>query len=188
MGFSPHPAAPSDVKKYPIKRIPRTRVFMKGRVNMPRPSKDPSLAVGNSITKEDAAIRHKVKEMFGAEVFDEIKAPSRLNSNQKKIFNTIKQHIENAGVYGSIDAQMLETTAIAIDRLQVIEKMINQDFDNIYNRELMAAKSKYTADFMKGVEFFGMAPTARAKFGSLLTAKKEEEKDPLLKILKPRSS
>jgi len=52
----------------------------------------------------------------------------------------------------------------------------------------MAAKSKYTADFMKGVEFFGMAPTARAKFGSLLTAKKEEEKDPLLKILKPRSS
>lgn len=149
-----------------------------------RPPKDPSLAIGKSITKEDAAIRTKVKEMFGAEVFEDIKAPSRLNSNQKKIFNMIKQHIENAGVYGSIDAQMLETTAIAIDRLQTIEKMINQDFINIYNKDLMSAKTKYTADFLKGVEFFGMAPTARAKFGSLVANKKAEEADPLLKVLK----
>lgn len=155
---------------------------------MPRPPINPELATGNSISKEDAAVRHKVREMFGADVFEEIKAPSRLNSNQKKIFNTIKQHIENAGVYGSIDAQMLETTAIAIDRLQVIEKMINQDFDNIYNRELMAAKSKYTADFLKGVEFFGMAPTARAKFGSLVANKKAEEQDPLLKVLNKHKS
>jgi phage terminase small subunit len=153
-----------------------------------RPPKSPELTTGNHISKEDAALRIKVKEMFGADVFEEIKAPSRLNSNQKKIFNMIKQHIENAGVYGSIDAQMLETTSIAIDRLQNIEKMINQDFSNIYNRELMAAKSKYTADFLKGVEFFGMAPTARAKFGSLVANKKAEDADPLLKILKPKSS
>ena len=155
---------------------------------MPQRPIDPDLATGNHITKEDAAIRHKVKEMFGAEIFEDIKAPSRLNSNQKKIFNIIKKHIENVGVYGTIDAQMLETTAIAIDRLQTIEKMINQDFDNIYNRELMAAKSKYTADFLKGVEFFGMAPTARAKFGTLVANNKAEEADPLLKILKPKSS
>jgi phage terminase small subunit len=150
--------------------------------------KDPELLTGNSISKEDKALRAKVREMFGAEIFEDIKAPSRLNSNQKKIFNVIKKHIENVGVYGTIDAQMLETTAIAIDRLQTIEKMINQDFDNIYNRELMAAKSKYTADFLKGVEFFGMAPTARAKFGTLIANNKSEEADPLLKILKPKSS
>ena len=55
-------------------------------------------------------------------------------------------------------------------------------------QELMAAKTKYTADFIKGVEFFGMAPTARAKFGTLLAAKKSEETDPLLKVLKEKSS
>lgn len=153
-----------------------------------RHPKDPSLAIGKGIKKEDAELRHKVKEMFGAEVYEDIKAPSRLNANQRKIFNMIKQHIENAGVYGSIDAQMLETTSIAIDRLQNIEKMINQDFDCIYNRELMQAKSKYTADFLKGVEFFGMAPTARAKFGSLVANKKAEDVDPLLKVLKKKSS
>ena len=31
---------------------------------------------------------------------------------------------------------MLETGVIAIDRLQTIEKTINQDFDQIYNKEL----------------------------------------------------
>jgi Phage terminase, small subunit len=153
-----------------------------------RKPRDPNLAVGNSISKEDKAFRNKMKEMFGADTSVELKAPSRLNSNQKKIFNIIKEHIEHAGVYGSIDQQMLETTAIAIDRLQSIEKMINQDFDMIRDRELMAAKSKYTADFIKGVEFFGMAPTARAKFGTLAVAKKKEETDPLLKILRPKSS
>lgn len=152
-----------------------------------RPPKDPELSTGNHLKKEDIAIRHKVKEMFGAEVYKELKPSSRLNSNQKKIFKEIKEHIENAGVYGSIDGQMLETTSIAIDRLQSIEKMINEDFDMIRDRELMAAKSKYTADFLKGVEFFGMAPTARAKFGSLVANNKEKEQDPLLKVLKNKS-
>ncbi len=150
---------------------------------MPRPPKNPEFKEGR-IHKDDMAVRTKVKEMFGAEVTKDLKPSSRLNSNQKKLFLEIKHHIENVGIHGDIDAHMLETCAIAIDRLQNIEKMINADFDRIRDRELMAAKTKYTADFIKGVEFFGMAPTARAKFGTLLTAKKEEEKDPLLKVLK----
>ena len=148
-----------------------------------RPPLHPELHEGNHL-KEDIEVRTKVKEMFGADVTKDLKPSSRLNSNQKKLFLEIKHHIENVGIHGDIDAHMLETCAIAIDRLQNIEKMINADFDRIRDRELMAAKSKYTIDFLKGVEFFGMAPTARAKFGSLLTAKKAEEKDPLLKVLK----
>ena len=76
---------------------------------MGRPPKDPSLAVGNSIKKADAELRHKVKEMFGAEVTKEFKTKSRLNSNQKKMFLEIKHHIENVGIHGDIDAHMLET-------------------------------------------------------------------------------
>lgn len=150
---------------------------------MGRPPLHPEFREGE-YTKEDIEVRTKVKEMFGADVTKDLKPSSRLNANQKKLFLEIKHHIENVGIHGDIDAHMLETCAIAIDRLQNIEKMINADFDRIRDRELMAAKSKYTADFIKGVEFFGMAPTARAKFGSLLTAKKEQEKDPLLKVLK----
>lgn len=155
---------------------------------MSRAPKDPNLAVGNSMTKEDITVRNKVKEMFGAEITKDLKPSSRLNSNQKKIFNFIKAHIENVGIHGDIDTHMLETASIAIDRLQSIEKLINEDFDMIRDRELMSAKAKYTVDFLKSVEFFGMAPTARAKFGSLVANNKAKEQDPLLKVLKKNKS
>jgi hypothetical protein len=155
---------------------------------MARPPKDPNMTTGNSISKEDIAVRNKVKAMFGAEVIKDLKPSNRLNKNQKSIFNFIKAHIENVGIHGDIDAHMLETASIAIDRLQNIEKLINEDFDMIRDRELMQAKAKYTADFMKAVEFFGMAPTARAKFGSLVANNKAKEQDPLLKVLKKNKS
>jgi hypothetical protein len=108
---------------------------------MTRPPKDPNLALGKGMTKEDITVRNKVKEMFGAEVIKNLKPSSRLNSNQKKIFNFIKAHIENVGIHGDIDIHMLETASIAIDRLQSIEKLINEDFDMIRDRELMSTKS-----------------------------------------------
>ena len=139
-------------------------------------------------TKDDIAVRAKVKAMFGAEFSKDLKPSDRLNSNQKKLFNFLKKHIEDVGILGDIDAAIMETVCIAIDRLQSIEKMINEDFELIRDRDLMSAKSKYTTDFIKGVEFFGMAPTARAKFGTLIANAKEKEKDPLLNVLKGKSS
>lgn len=154
---------------------------------MARPPKDPELVNGKR-SKEDLAVRNKVKAMFGAEVIHDLRPSNRLNSNQKDIFNFIKAHIENVGIHGDIDQHMLETASIAIDRLQSIEVLVNEDFDNIRDRDLMSAKAKYTADFMKAVEFFGMAPTARAKFGSLVANNKAKEQDPLLKLLKKNKS
>jgi Phage terminase, small subunit len=150
--------------------------------------KDPTLTEGNQHTKEDLAVRAKVKAMFGAEVIKDLKPSNRLNKNQKDIFLFIKKHIENVGIHGDIDAHMLETASIAIDRLQNIEKLINTDFDMIRDRELMQAKSKYTTDFIKAVEFFGMAPTARAKIGLMVANNKAQETDPLLKVLKSKKN
>jgi phage terminase small subunit len=152
-----------------------------------RPPKNPDLINSNHLTNEDIAVRKQVEEMFGAELNKDLKPSNRLNANQKKIFRFIKEHIKGVGILGDIDVVMLEQTAIAIDRLQSIEKLINEDFDNIMNRELMAAKSKYTADMMKGVEFYGMSPSSRAKFGSLVANNREKEADPLLKVLKNKS-
>lgn len=155
---------------------------------MARPPKNPDLVSGNHLSKEDKALRSKVEAMFGADLKADLEPSNRLNRNQKKIFKFIKEHIKNVGILGDIDVVMLESTCIAIDRLQQIEKLINEDFDNIFNRDLMSAKSKYTADLLKGVEFFGMSPTTRAKFGSLIANNKEKEQDPLLKVLKNKSS
>lgn len=153
-----------------------------------RPPKMTELVEGKHLTKEDKAARESVQQLFGAELSKDLKPSNRLNSNQKRLFKHIIDHYKSIGVLGDIDATMLETTVIAIDRLQTIEKMINEDFSNIYNRELMAAKTKYTTDFLKGVELFGMSPASRAKFGIMAAQAKEKEKDPLLKVLKGKSS
>ena len=152
---------------------------------MARKPRDPDLATGNR-TKEDLAVRSKVKEMFGAEVLHDLKPSNRLNKNQKDIFLFIKSHIENVGVHGDIDQHMLETASISIDRLQSIEKLINEDFDNIRDKDLMSAKTKYTADFMKAVEFFGMAPIARAKFGTLVANNKAKQQETVTESIKEK--
>jgi|SRR5690242_3044973 P27 family predicted phage terminase small subunit len=119
---------------------------------------------------------------------DSIKPSDRLNANQKKIFKYIVENLKQAKLLGNLDTYHLEATCIAIDRLQTIEMMINQDFSKAFDKEVMNTKAKYTADFNKGVEMFALAPAARAKFGVMAANKAKEEADPLLKVLKKKSS
>jgi P27 family predicted phage terminase small subunit len=117
-----------------------------------------------------------------------LEASSRLNANQKKIFNYIVAELKPSKILGNLDSYMLEMGAIAIDRLQTIEKEINRDFDNIYNKELMSAKAKYTSDFLKFCQEACLSPQSRAKMGIIASNKKEEDMDPLLKVLRGKSS
>lgn len=152
-----------------------------------RPPKMTDLVEGKHLTKEQVAARQSVEQLFGGEFSGKLKPSNHLNASQKKIFKFILEHIKHVGFLGDVDVIMLENTCIAIDRLQQIEKILNEDFDRIRDRELMAAKSKYQADLQKGVDLFGLAPASRAKFGAVVANNKEKEQDPLLKILKGKS-
>ena|SRR5689334_11185283 len=154
---------------------------------MGRPPKNINLASGER-TKDEVEARALVEDLFGADLTEDLKPSNRLNANQKKLYNWILEKFSHVGHIGDLDKVLLEQTCIAIDRLQNIEKMINADFNLIRDKELMAAKNKYTQDLHKGAEVFGMSPVARAKMGILGAKKKEQEKDPLLKVLKKKSS
>lgn len=119
---------------------------------------------------------------------DKLEPSNRLNANQKKIFNYIVSELKPSKILGNLDSYMLEMGAIAIDRLQSIEKEINRDFDLIYNKELMAAKAKYTHDFLKFCQESCLSPQSRAKMGIIAANQKQEESDPLLALLKNKSS
>jgi P27 family predicted phage terminase small subunit len=138
------------------------------------------------MSKEALAIRSEVKELFHGEL-KALKPSANLNANQRKIFRFIVDNIAKVGILNDVDTVLLENTCIAIDRLQSIEKMVNEDFSLIRDRELMATKGKYSTDFYKGVEYFGLSPSSRAKFGILVAQKREAESDPLLKILKKKA-
>ena len=153
---------------------------------MSRPTKSARVLHPSSQTKAEINKRIEIEDAIkGGSV--KLEPSSRLNANQKKIFRFIVQHLEPSKILGTIDSFMLETGVIAIDRLQTIEKTINQDFDQIYNKDLMVAKSKYTLDLQKFINDACLSPQARAKMGVIASNKMMEDKDPLLKVLKNKS-
>jgi P27 family predicted phage terminase small subunit len=154
---------------------------------MSRPSKSARVLHPKSQTKEEINTRIEVEDNLkgGSE---KLEPPSRLNANQKKIFKYIVEELKPSKILGNLDSYVLEMGAVAIDRLQGIEKIINQDFDMIYNKELMSAKSKYTHDFLKFVNEACLSPQSRAKMGIIASNKQMEDADPLLKVLQKNKS
>jgi len=153
-----------------------------------RPSKSAKVLHPRSQTKDEINNRIETEEMLKGGS-DKIKPSSRLNANQKKVFEYIVGELEASKILGNVDSYMLEMGAIAIDRLQCIERRINQDFDEaIRDKELMSAKRAYTADFLKFCAETCLSPQSRAKMGILAANKAMEDKDPLLKVLKNKSS
>lgn len=149
---------------------------------MGRPSKNVNVQ-SSHLTKAEKRLRKEAEEKLKGDG-KAIKPSNRLNTNQKRIFNYIVSELEASNILGNLDIYILESGAIAIDRLQNIEKAINENFDMIYSKELMSAKDKYTKDFFKCMNELSLSPQSRAKFGILTANKQEEESDPLLKVLK----
>jgi P27 family predicted phage terminase small subunit len=114
---------------------------------------------------------------------DALKPSPHLDSSQKKIFHKIVDELKNSAILGNLDVYILDTCAIAIDRLQEIEILINNDINNLVNKSLMGAKDKYTKDFFKCCQELCLSPQSRAKIGNLNLQQLEEDSDPLLKLL-----
>ena len=91
---------------------------------MTRPSKSAKVLHPRSQTKDEINNRIETEEMLKGGS-DKIKPSSRLNANQKKVFEYIVGELEASKILGNVDSYMLEMGAIAIDRLQCIERRIN---------------------------------------------------------------
>lgn len=146
---------------------------------MARPCKPAKLLTDKSQTKAELSEREQIeKKLRGSKI--KITCPSDLTSSQKKIFRRIVKELSESDILGSLDSYLLRQTAVAIDRLQAIEKMINEDADLLFNVKLMASKDKYSREFFRCCNELGLSPQSRAKFANLMAAKAE---DPLLAAL-----
>ena len=149
---------------------------------MARPSKSVSTLSGHQSSEEIEARKEQEDKLKGSA--DKIKPSSYLSAKQKKLFKTIVKELEASGILGNLDIYVLETTVIAIDRLQEIEKIINKDITRLTDKTLMSAKDKYTKDLWRGCNELSLSPQARAKLGNLNVQTRNMEEDPLLKALK----
>lgn len=134
-------------------------------------------------TKEEIEARKKQEEKLKG-LADKIKPPKHLNKDQKKIFKYIVDELKASGILSNLDIYVLATCSIAISRLTEIEKQINEDITNLWDKTLMSSKDKYTKDFFRCCNELSLSPQARAKIGSLALQAKEKEEEPLIKALK----
>ncbi|WP_291648148.1 phage terminase small subunit P27 family [Clostridium sp.] len=134
-------------------------------------------------TKEEIEARKKQEEKLKG-LADKIKPPKYLNKDQKKIFKYIVDELKASGILSNLDIYVLATCSIAISRLTEIEKQINEDITNLWDKTLMSSKDKYTKDFFRCCNELSLSPQARAKIGSLALQAKEKEEDPLIKALR----
>lgn len=135
------------------------------------------------LTKEEIQARQEQEEKLKG-LADKIKPPAYLRKTQKKIFKYIVQELKTSGILSNLDIYILTTCSIAIDRLQSIESLINEDINNLYNKDLMASKDKYTKDLFRCTNELSLSPQSRAKLGNLNLQTKQDEEDPVKKALR----
>lgn len=134
-------------------------------------------------TKAEVEARKTAEEKIKG-LADKIeKPPTYLNKDQKKIYKFIVGELKATNILTNLDVFILSTCAIAVDRLQTIETLINKNIGSIVNKDLMSSKDKYTKDLYRCCNELSLSPQSRAKLGSLALSNKEKEEDPLLKAL-----
>lgn len=147
---------------------------------MARPCKPASVLTDKSQTKAEIEQRNKIEKQLRGESTN-LTPPKYLSINQRKVFKQIVGLLKDSGILGKLDTYILETTAIAIDRLHFIETAINDDTEKLSDSRFMASKDKYTKDFFRGCNELGLSPQSRAKIANISAEKSQS--DPLVETL-----
>ena len=148
---------------------------------MARPSMSATVT-SKHLTEEDRKNKIETDQKLKGSS-DNIKPPKHLSIKQKKIFKYIVDELVNSDILGNLDIYVLSTTAICIDRLQEIEKLINEDIEKLNDRKLMGSRKDYQSDLFRCMSELSMTPASRAKLGNINLQSQQNKEDPLLNIL-----
>lgn len=106
---------------------------------------------------------------------------TKLTKSQKKIFKEIVGFLEEYA--GKPDSYVITGAAITVDRLRDIDEQINVNSELLFDKDVNTVRKAYTTEFFRYCNELCLSPQARAKIGSLATARNKDEEDPLLKVL-----
>ncbi len=149
---------------------------------MSRPAKPIELQTCHN-TKSDIQKRKSVQNVLKGDNAC-IVPPYKLSDSQLNIFNKIRDVYDNVGLIGELDVYTLAECAVVIDRLQVLEMMINDNPDLLTDKDIMSIRKGYTQDYYRLCNELGLSPQSRAKLGSLSLQKDKQNNDKLLTLLK----
>jgi len=162
---------------------------------MPRPRKPASLKKGKSETKAQLEIRAEKEEKLkgNGDLFKNI--PNHLDELAKEYYKFLVTELEISNILSNLDIPLLEQTADCLSKMRQADEIINEEGIIIkqidrYGHEIekenpaVGTKQKYLNQFRFLATQLGLSPSSRAQLAGMQIEKEEEEKDPLLKILK----
>lgn len=112
---------------------------------------------------------------------DKLRPPPHFTAPQKKIFKFIVKNLESSGILGNLDIYVLTECSICIDRMQTIEKQINENPELLSDSSLIATKDRYAKNFQRYCNELCLSPQSRAKIANLNL--QADDKNPLMELL-----
>ena len=128
---------------------------------MPRPAKSINVISKNLTNEEKQSRIEAEKKLQGKN--DKLVPAKYLNKRQKEIFNFIISELDESKLLGNLDTFVLNQTAIAIERLESIEKKANKDKEWFSNNANRAIREMYSKDFFRCCNELCLSPQSRAK-------------------------
>lgn len=146
---------------------------------MARPAKSTKVLTDYSQTKDEIKARTEMEEKLKGKGLPE--SPEWLTESQKNIFNAIINCLKDSDMLCINDVWILTKAAIAIDRIEYLEKSLNNADTAIYNKDMLAAIKQYTGDFYRACNELCLSPQSRAKLANVATVNNKEK--PLEKLI-----
>lgn len=149
---------------------------------MTRPAKSIKTNSQKMSKKDRKEREEKENELRGSN--ENIKPFKYLNKRQKAIFKDILKNL-NRDILSNLDIYLLNQTAVTIERLEAIEKRINEanlsiiesgkeSLDVFEITKLKAARDMYSKDFFRCCNELSLSPQSRAKLSISAPTKKKK--------------
>lgn len=134
-------------------------------------------------TKEEIQKRKEAQEKLKGDN-SKIEPTQKLNENEIRIFNSIKEEMKNSGVLSNLDSYLLTQLSGAIDKLEYLDAALQKKPALIFNKDFKSSKKLYFDIFTKCCNELSMSPASRAKLANINSIADSEKEDPILKALK----
>jgi len=162
---------------------------------MVMPKKPASLKKGNTESKAQLEIRAEAERRLMGERDRLNEVPEYLDPLAQAYYEFLVKELEVSDILSNLDIPLLEQTADCLSKMRQADDIINEEGIIIktidrYGNELIkehpavSTKQKYLNQFRALSGSLGLSPSSRAQLASMNIEKKEEEEDPLLKVLR----
>lgn len=147
---------------------------------MGRPAKSTRVKTG-TILKEDETQRIEIEDKLRGGT-DKLVPPIYLTDEQMLIFNYIMEELRDANILGNLDLFILAQTAIAVDRIQELDQLANENKNHIFENAFRQARSEASKEYFRCCNELCLSPQSRAKL-SIAKVKPTDKKKTIMDLI-----